>query len=258
MVGVEGKLAVVTGATGGIGRAIAAGLAGAGAHVILTGRNPELGQSVVERIRLKGGVANFIQADLAQGASEVAEFVQRASAVAHIDVLVNNAALMAPAQSFTDTSESEIYRVLALNVVAPFLLTAALVPAMIRNGGGVVINVGSIGGVAGFAGGALYGASKAALHSLTRSWSAEVAADNIRVNTVAPGPTLTESNTALHELMSELTRDHPAARPGTADEVAAAVTFLAGDEASHIHGITLPVDGGALAGVGTGKTRDPF
>lgn len=118
---------------------------------------------------------------------------------------------------------------------------------MLESGSGAIINMGSINGTVGMAVAALYGATKAALHSLTASWAAELAADGIRVNTVAPGPTMTPANAAFHDNLRQLTAGQPDRRPGTGEEVAAAVVFLAGDEASHIHGATLPVDGGFLA-----------
>ena len=164
-----------------------------------------------------------------------------------MNILVNNAALLILPQSLTEVDEQLADLAFAVNVKAPILLVAALVPAMADAGGGVVVNVGSINGAIGMSVAALYGATKAALHSLTTSWAAELAPKGIRVNAVAPGPTLTEENAPFHDLLSGFAAAAPDGRPGTSTEVAEAVVFLASDEAAHIHGVILPIDGGFLA-----------
>jgi NAD(P)-dependent dehydrogenase (short-subunit alcohol dehydrogenase family) len=243
-----GRSALVTGATGGIGRAIAEALAREGAMVVVTGRDAGRGAEVAGRIRDAGGRAEFVKADLAtaDGARLLAD-AALAAAGGTIDILVNNAAHILPAQSMMDATEDQIDAALALNVKVPFLLTAALVPGMVERGAGAVVNIGSVSGVHGKEGTALYGASKAALHSLTKSWAAELGPKGVRVNAIAPGPTATELNTAQMPMWEQLTASsYPARRPGTAAEIADAVVFLAGDEASYVHGVLLPVDGGAL------------
>jgi len=194
-------------------------------------------------------VAHFVRADLAEGGRAAGHLAHAAveRLGGPVNVLVNNAALLIPAQSLTGVDEQMADMALAVNVKAPALLTAALVPAMIETGGGVVVNVGSINGAIGMSVAALYGATKAALHSLTASWAAELAAKGIRVNAVAPGPTMTEENAAFHEMLRDYAAASPDGRPGTSSEVADAVVFLASDEAAHIHGVILPVDGGYLA-----------
>jgi NAD(P)-dependent dehydrogenase (short-subunit alcohol dehydrogenase family) len=202
----------------------------------------------VRRIDEEGGKAVFVHADLGAGGQAVRDLARDAAAAAGpIDVLVNNAAALIPAQSMLEATEEQIDQALAVNIKAPFLLTAALVPSMVERGGGAVVNIGSVNGEVGMAVAALYGASKAGLHSLTKSWAAELAVKGVRVNTVAPGPTVTEHNLPYKQMFESYTTTHPQRRPGTAEEVAAAVVFLASDDATHIHGITLPVDGGFLA-----------
>ncbi|MFI8006982.1 SDR family NAD(P)-dependent oxidoreductase [Streptomyces sp. NPDC086010] len=245
----EGRAALVTGSTSGIGRTVAEALAREGATVVVTGRSAKRGAQVVEKIVAEGGHAHFVQGDLSAGGAEVRRLAREATERAGrtIDILVNNAAFLVPPHPMTESTEEQIDKVLEVNIKAPFLLTAALVPGMVAQGGGSVINMGSIGGVAGIKFTSLYGASKAGLHSLTRSWAAELAADGVRVNTVAPGPTVTEENEELRPLLEEIAEANPDKHMGSAQETAAAVIFLAGDEASHIHGVLLPVDGGALA-----------
>jgi NAD(P)-dependent dehydrogenase (short-subunit alcohol dehydrogenase family) len=248
MTDLQGRSALVTGGTGGIGRAIAEALARAGATVVVTGRDADRGAQVADRIRAEGGHAEFVKADLAtaEGVRLLAADAQ-AAAGGSIDILVNNAAYILPAQSMSQATEEQIDAALGLNVKAPFLLTAALAPGMIERGAGAVINIGSVSGSHGRDSTALYGASKAALHSLTKSWAAELGPKGVRVNAVLPGPIETELNAESMPFWRELTASsYPARRPGTAAEIAGAVVFLAGDEASYIHGVLLPVDGGAL------------
>ena len=244
MTRLDGRTALVTGGTGGIGRAIATALAAAGASVVVTGRDAVRGGEVADRIRADGGKAEFVRADLGAGAAAVREL---ADEVGDVDILVNNAAALATGQSLLEVTEERIDQVLGMNVKVPFLLTAALVPAMIGKGRGAVVNIGSVTGTSAMGAFALYGASKAALHLLTRSWADELAAKGVRVNTVAPGPTVTELNEDLRDVLTQVTAGYPSGRPSTAAEVAAAVVFLAGDDALNIHGATLAVDGGGSA-----------
>ena len=161
-----------------------------------------------------------------------------------LDILVNNAAQLIGGISTGDTSEELIDRALSVSVKAPFLLTAAVVPAMVARGQGVIINMGSINGLIGMAGAALYTSTKHAIHGLTKAWAAEFGPSGVRVNTVAPGPTLTDAVVAMTELRKTVTATVPSRRLSTPEDIAAAVVFLASDDAANIHGATLSVDGG--------------
>jgi NAD(P)-dependent dehydrogenase (short-subunit alcohol dehydrogenase family) len=243
----DGRLALVTGATSGIGKAVALALAAEGAHVVVHGRDTTRLRAVADRIRAAGGAADAVAADLAGGPEAARQLAAEASTAGNgrIDILVNNAAVLIPGQSMLDVTDAEITAALTVNVGAVVALTASVVPAMRAAGAGVIVNVGSINGFVGMAQAALYGATKAALHSLTKSWAAELASHGIRVNAVAPGPTVTEENSPYAERLHALTAGYPDQRPATAAEVADAVLFLAGSRAAHIHGAILPVDGGA-------------
>ncbi len=242
-----GRGALVTGSTDGIGRAIAEAFAREGARVVVTGRSQERGREVVAGIAESGGSAFFVAADLSDPEA-VGELARRSNElIGHVDVLVNNVAYLIPATSTADTTPDLIDSSLALSVRAPFLLTAALAPGMAARRSGSIVNVGSINGSIGMNGAALYGATKAALHSLTKSWAAEFGPSGVRVNTVAPGPTATRHNEEIKEYLTAMVARVPSRRISDLAEVAAAAVFLASDDASHVHGATLPVDGGMHA-----------
>ncbi|MEU1595342.1 SDR family oxidoreductase [Streptomyces sp. NPDC005708] len=244
-----GRTALVTGSTTGLGAAIAEALAAAGAFVVVSGRDERRGADVVARIEKDGGAAAFVKADLSSGADVIGRFATDAVAAAggRIDVLVNNAALLLTPTPTAEVAQETIDEALAVSVRSMFLLTGLLAPSMAERGHGAVVNLGSISGMRGTAQSALYSMTKAAVHSLTASWAAEYGPQGVRVNTVAPGPTLTEKVAAMEEHLTPIIARMPSRRAGTPEEVAAAVVFLASDEASQVHGATLTVDGGFTA-----------
>jgi NAD(P)-dependent dehydrogenase (short-subunit alcohol dehydrogenase family) len=252
MVGrLQDRTALVTGSTSGIGWAIAVAFAAEGAHVIVSGRDTRRGDAVVAAIRVTGGKAEFVAADLGGGSAAISALATGAieAAGGQLDILVNNAAFLMGRTETIATTEALIDQALRVSIKAPFLLTAALVPQMVERGSGVIINIGSINGLVGMAGAALYGSTKAALHSFTKSWAAEFGPAGVRVNTIAPGPTLTEGVAgdgagAIREAIRATT---PSRTFSTPADVAAAVVFLASDDAANIHGATLSVDGGFTA-----------
>jgi NAD(P)-dependent dehydrogenase (short-subunit alcohol dehydrogenase family) len=244
-----GRTALVTGSTGGLGVAIAAALADEGGFVIVSGRDKERGDAVVADIRSAGGAAEFVVADLGAGEHEVRRLAEQATAAAggRIDILVNNAAMLLMPTPTAEVSEGLLRDAFGVNVFAPFLLTGLLAPAMARRGKGVIINVGSIAGLRGSAGSAVYSANKAVIHSLTQSWADEYGPLGVRVNAVAPGPIATERQAQYADHVAPMLARIPSRRMSTPAEVAATVVFLASDAASNMHGAVLSVDGGYAA-----------
>ncbi|WP_405996323.1 SDR family NAD(P)-dependent oxidoreductase [Streptomyces sp. NBC_00986] len=238
----QGKTALVTGATSNIGRAIAEAFAREGAYVAVSGRSAERGQEVVAGIRARGGRAEFVRADLDGSAAASRTLAQEATRVlgGRIDVLVNNAGIY-PQATTASTDEKTFDQVYAVNVKAPFFLTAAVAPAMVE-AGGVIVNLGSWIARLSIPS-ALYSSTKGAVETLTRAWVAEFGPQGVRVNAISPGVVLAPAPGESHpaEIMMKGT---PAGRMGTPDEVAKAAGYLAGDDSSFVHGIVLDVDGG--------------
>jgi NAD(P)-dependent dehydrogenase (short-subunit alcohol dehydrogenase family) len=239
-----GRTALVTGSTSGIGRAVARQLAALGAHVIVSGRDRARGEETVAGIRAAGGTADFVSADLADEDSVRGLAAEAVRLGGRVDILVNSAGVF-PFGPTHETDPSAFDAVYATNVKAPFLLVGALAPAMAERGEGAIVNLTTMVAGFGMANMALYGSSKAALVLLTKAWAAEYGPAGVRVNAVSPGPTRTEGTAAMGEGLDQLAATTPAGRPGTPDEVAAGVVFLAG--ADWVHGAILPVDGGRLA-----------
>lgn len=232
--------ALVTGSTSGIGAAIARALASEGAIVVVAGREVERGEAVAVEV---GG--RFVPGDLAGDATAVREFAAAAldALDGRVDLLVNNAAVCPVADTLT-LSDADLDTALAVNVRAPHVLVAALVPAMCERGDGAVITVGSWMASVGSPIVGLYSATKAAEQQLSRSWAAEFGPRGVRCNTVAPGVTGTPINDGAGDELDRLAAGTPAGRTLDPTDIARAVVWLASDDAAHVHGITLAVDGG--------------
>jgi 3-oxoacyl-[acyl-carrier protein] reductase len=242
----EGKIALVTGASRGIGEAVARRLASEGAMVLAAARTADALARVVADISGSGGKASALTIDLADPAS-IEEGVRSALAAhGRIDVLVNNAGITED-NLIVRMSKQSWDGVIATNLTGAFLMTQAVVRSMLRKRYGRIVNVTSIVGLMGNAGQVNYAASKAGLVGLTKSVARELASRNITCNAVAPGFIAT----AMSEKMTDAARDSlsseiPLGRLGTVDDVAAAVAYLASDEASYMTGTVLNVSGGLL------------
>jgi NAD(P)-dependent dehydrogenase (short-subunit alcohol dehydrogenase family) len=232
-------VALVTGATSGIGREVAVKLAEDGFTVLVHGRDAERGAAVVEQITAKGGRARFLAADLA----DVAAVERLADAAGPVDVLVNNAGFswFGPTADLASDTFDQLF---AANVRSAYYLVARLAPAMVERGSGSIINLGSMAGQIGLAGGGAYSATKAALAALTRAWAAEFSPSGVRVNTVSPGPAYTG---AAAERIDALGSTTLLGRAAQAAEIADVIAFLASPKASYITGALIAADGGRTA-----------
>jgi NAD(P)-dependent dehydrogenase (short-subunit alcohol dehydrogenase family) len=233
----EGKIALVTGATSGIGEATAVQLARQGATIIVHGRDVARGAAVVTQIENGGGSAQFVSADL----NEPAQALRLAEDVGDVDILINNAGFgwFGPSDQLPLDTLDQLF---AANVRAAYLLVSVLAPKMVARGEGVIINLASRAGIVGQPDNAAYGATKAALASFARSWAAEYGPAGIRVNSVSPGPVYT--NAAERELFDDMAVTTVLDRVGEPQEVAELIGFLASPRASYITGTNVAIDGG--------------
>ncbi len=233
-------IALVTGATSGIGRASAVALAREGWSVVVHGRNVQRGAEVVAQIEASGGTARFLEADL-NDIDAVRSLVVDAG---DVDVLVNNAgwSWFGPSGDL----EVDVYdQLFNANVRSAYFLVAGLAPSMAQRGRGSIINLASMAGAIGLAGGAAYGATKAALSSMTRSWAAEFSPRGGRVNAIAAGPGYSTPDKSPR--IDQLALTTMLGRGAQVEEIAEVVVFLASSASSYVTGATLAVDGGRTA-----------
>lgn len=238
------KVALVTGSTGGIGAEVARLLANGGADVIVSGRDVSRGQSVVAEIQGAGGKGRFVASELAD-----IESVRALAAEAEdADILINNAAIF-PMAPTPDQDVGSFDAAFQVNVRAPYYLTAALAPAMAARGSGAIVNTTTMAAQVGMAGLSVYGATKAALESLTRTWAAEFSGSGVRINSLSPGPTSTDVVMAQlgHDIAQQIAQTTALGRMATPNEIARAIVFLASDDASYFTGATIAADGGRTA-----------
>ena len=242
----KGKVALVTGGTSGIGRAVAIALARSGAAVILTGRREAEGQETVRQIKAAGGQGSFFRADVSREADIRAMVDYTVKAHGRLDIAVNNAGIELT-QPMVEATPEDFHRVYDINVLGVLLSMKHEVPAMLKSGGGSIINISSVAGSVGFPGIAIYGGSKHAVIGMTRAAAVELAKTNIRVNSVSPAAIATDMFdrfAGTDENKAAMAAMHPVGRVGKSEEVAAAVLFLSSDGASFITGHDLKVDGG--------------
>jgi 2-dehydro-3-deoxy-D-gluconate 5-dehydrogenase len=243
----KGRVAVVTGGNGGIGLGMARGLAGAGASVVVSGRNAEKSRRAVAELTALGATAVAIEADVADEAAVAALVRGTVDRFGRLDILVNNAG-MNIRKPVHELTLAEWRQVLDTNLTSAFLLSRAVYPIMKKNGGGKIINIGSMMSIFGASFAPAYAASKGGIVQLTKASAAAWARDNIQVNAVLPGWIDTELTTnarrevpGLHERVLART---PTARWGVPDDLSGVAVFLGGPASDFVTGTAIPVDGG--------------
>lgn len=237
-----GSTALVTGATAGIGQAVALKLAELGAEVIVHGRDAERGAETVRQIDAAGGTARFIAASL----TDPDEVRRLAAEAGPVDILINNAGIYKFGLS-TDVDDAFFDDHFNLNVRAPHILVQQLAPGMAERGRGSIVNLSSVVATTPARAGGIYGATKAAVELLTRVWADEFGRSGVRVNAVQAGPTETPGTDAVPGLAEGLGNLTTLGRPAAAAEIANVIVFLASPDASYINGAVVQATGGQLA-----------
>jgi NAD(P)-dependent dehydrogenase (short-subunit alcohol dehydrogenase family) len=252
----RGKTALITGGSGGIGRATALLFASEGAAVAIVDLNEEAGQQVVREISLAGGHAIFERADVTRAADCRRAVERTVNELGHIHILFNNAGIIRRA-SVIEISEQDWDAVMAVNVKSIFLMSREIIPILAKAGGGSIINTASGWGLAGGARAAAYCASKGAVVLMTKALAIDHGRQKIRVNCICPGDTDTAMLRSEAQQLGEAedrflcaSANRPLGRMGKPDEIARAALYLASDAASFVTGTALVVDGGGLAGSG--------
>jgi NAD(P)-dependent dehydrogenase (short-subunit alcohol dehydrogenase family) len=247
---VQGKVALVTGAAQGIGRACAVALAAQGARVAICDVQQAAGEAAAESVRRSGGEAVYIFADVGNEDSCKSAVEQTVAAFGGLDVLVNNAAI-SPRASLTETSAETWDEVMAINLRGPFLCCKYAIPHLVRSQGASIINIGSIHGIQSLPNLMAYGAAKGGLLTLTRSIAGTYARNRIRANYVIPGWVLTEGDLVAQRRsgfsdrdLEEMGKSLPLGRHQSSDDVAYAVIYLASDESSQMTGSVMHLDAG--------------
>jgi NAD(P)-dependent dehydrogenase (short-subunit alcohol dehydrogenase family) len=247
-----GKLALITGAGSGIGRAIALAFAAEGAKVALLGRRLDRLQEVVEEINSRGGEAVSVAGDVAKAGDADRAVRETVARLGGLNILVNNAGILSVATVET-VPEEEWDQVMAVNVKGPFLMSRAALPEMRKAGGGAIVNIGSIVGLIAIKSRAAYCTSKGAVTMLTKAMALDHAHENIRVNCICPALVETELVERLFAsadgaaVKRERIAGFPLGRIGQPQDVAGMAVFLASDEASWVTGTAIPLDGGLSA-----------
>lgn len=244
MDGFKGKVALITGATSGIGAATARLLAQKGCRVVLTGRRQDKGESLSQEIAANGGEARFISCDISQE-SEVVRLIEKVVELwSRIDILFNNAGIMLPSMEIERMPVEDWKKTFDVNVNGIFMVTRYAKPYLMKSRG-VIINNASIAGLQYYAAGRsyAYSASKAAIIQFSHQMAKNYGEEGIRVNCICPGIIQTE---ILHGRDPKIYEDRiPLGRVGQPEDVAKVVAFLASDDAAYLTGVVLPIDGGA-------------
>lgn len=252
---VDGLTVVITGAAAGIGRATALCFAAEGAQVVVSDVDSDGGTETVTLIEKDGGQAIFVSADVSKPA-DVSALIDRAVATyGRIDCAVNNAGIEGKIAPFTEQPEDNFDRIISINLKGTFLCLQSEIAAMLKSGGGAIVNLSSVAGLIGFSGLSPYVASKHGVAGLTKNAALEYSKSGIRVNAVCPGgidtrmlDSLAEQATGGTQTSAEMMDHmHPIGRIGTPQEVAELIVWLCSPRASFVTGAIVPVDGGFVS-----------
>lgn len=251
----DGKIALVTGAASGIGRATALIMAREGAKLVIADMNEDGGQQTVHMITESGGEAAFVKADVTQAAQVEALITQTVESYGRLDCAYNNAGISGmegggPRLTTAEYPEDRWHRVIAINLTGVWLCMKYEIGQMVSQGGGAIVNTASIAGLVGMATSSAYVASKHGVVGLTKTAALEYAKQGIRVNCVCPGyieTPMTEAGRNDPDRMALMLANEPMGRIGQPEEVAETVTWLCSDAASFVTGHTMTVDGGYMA-----------
>jgi NAD(P)-dependent dehydrogenase (short-subunit alcohol dehydrogenase family) len=245
----SGKIALVTGAGSGIGRAVAVAYSREGAKVIVSDLDEKGGNETVELITSHGGIAKFIKADVALPEDNRILVEESVKTYGALDIACNNAGIGGPIAPTGEYPVDGWNKVISINLSGVFYGMHYQIPAMLKKGGGVIVNMASILGAVGTANSPAYVAAKHGVVGLTKATALEYAQQNIRVNSVGPGYIITPllTNNLSDEVLKYIETLHPVKRLGKSEEVAELVLFLSSDQSSFITGSYYPVDGGYLA-----------
>lgn len=240
------KVAVITGGARGIGRATALLFAQEGAKIVIADFDEAAGQKTTSELRDRGTEALFVNVDVTNRAEVEALFRRAVEEFDHVDILINNAGIVADGW-LAKMPEADWDRVVAVNMKGVFNCAQEAARAMLENGGGCILNAASVVGLYGNIGSSNYVATKSGVIGMTKAWAKELGPKGIRVNAVAPGFILTDLTSGVPEkVLGMLEEKTPLRRLGTVEDVAEAYLFLASDSASYVNGAVLSVDGGLV------------